>query len=108
MTSRADFDEVGGFSLDFPMNYNDMDYCLKLVDRGRRNVYDPDTILYHFESSSRDTEVADWEKDKLRERWLARTAVDPSTNPYLRHGMPRLSAPFAWIKRRRLSSFLGH
>ncbi len=102
MTSRADFDEVGGFSLDFPMNYNDMDYCLKLVDRGRRNVYDPDTILYHFESSSRDTDVEDWEKDKLRERWLARTAVDPSTNPHLRHGMPRLSAPFAWIKRRRL------
>jgi GT2 family glycosyltransferase len=102
MTSRVDFEEVGGFSLDFPMNYNDMDYCLKLVDRGQRNVYDPDTILYHFESSSRDTEVADWEKDKLRERWLARTAVDPSTNPHLRHGMPRLSAPFAWIKRRRL------
>jgi GT2 family glycosyltransferase len=102
MTSRADFDEVGGFSLDFPMNYNDMDFCLKLVDSGRRNVYDPDTILYHFESSSRDTDVEDWEKDKLRERWLARTAVDPSTNPHLRHGMPRLSSPFAWMKRRRL------
>jgi O-antigen biosynthesis protein len=101
MTSRADFDEVGGFSLDFPMNYNDMDFCLKLDAHGRRNVYDPDTILYHFESSSRDKEVADWEKDLLRERWLARTAVDPSTNPHLRHGMPRLSAPFAWIKRRR-------
>jgi GT2 family glycosyltransferase len=101
MTSRADFELVGGFSLDFPMNYNDMDFCLKLDGIGRRNVYDPDTILYHFESSSRDTEVEDWEKDKLRERWLARTAVDPSTNPHLRHGMPRLSAPFAWIKRRR-------
>jgi GT2 family glycosyltransferase len=102
MTSRADFDEVGGFSLDFPMNYNDMDFCLKLDGIGRRNVYDPDTVLYHFESSSRDTEVEDWEKDLLRERWLGRTATDPSTNPHLRHGMPRLSAPFAWIKRRRL------
>jgi O-antigen biosynthesis protein len=102
MVSRAAFEEVGGFSLDFPMNYNDMDFCLKLVRGGRRNVYDPDTILYHFESSSRDTEVAEWEKDLLRERWLARTAVDPSTNPHLRHGTPRLSAPFAWMKRRRL------
>ena len=101
MTSRDAFEEVGGFSLDFPLNYNDMDYCLKLVASGRRNVYDPDTILYHFESSSRQTDVAEWEKDKLRERWLARTAVDPSTNPLLRHGMPRLSAPFAWMKRRR-------
>ncbi len=101
MTSRAAFEQVGGFSLDFPLNYNDMDFCLKLVASGRRNVYDPDTILYHFESSSRQTDVEDWEKDKLRERWLARTAVDPSTNPLLRHGMPRLSAPFAWMKRRR-------
>jgi O-antigen biosynthesis protein len=100
MTSRHAFDEVGGFSLDFPMNYNDMDFCLKLVASGRRNVYDPDTILYHFESSSRSTAVEDWEKDKLRERWLARTVVDPSTNPHLRHGMPRISTPFAWMKRR--------
>ena len=102
MTSRRAFEEVGGFSLDFPMNYNDMDFCLKLVSSGRRNVYDPDTVLYHFESSSRDTEVEDWEKDLLLGRWLGLTAVDPSTNPALRHGMPRLSAPFAWIKRRRL------
>jgi O-antigen biosynthesis protein len=102
MTRRDAFDEVGGFSLDFPLNYNDMDYCLKLINSGRRNVYDPDTVLYHFESSSRSTDVEDWEKDALRERWLARTVVDPSTNPHLRHGMPRLSAPFAWMKRRRL------
>jgi GT2 family glycosyltransferase len=102
MTRRDAFDEVGGFSLDFPLNYNDMDYCLKLVGSGRRNVYDPDTVLYHFESSSRSTDVEDWEKDALRERWLARTAVDPSTNPHLRHGVPRLSSPFAWMKRRRL------
>jgi GT2 family glycosyltransferase len=103
MVSRRTFEEVGGFSLDFPMNYNDMDFCLKLVASGRRNVYDPDTVLYHFESSSRDTEVEDWEKDKLRERWLALTVVDPATNPHLRHGMPRLSAPFAWMKRGRIS-----
>jgi GT2 family glycosyltransferase len=102
MVSRADFDEVGGLSLDFPLNYNDMDFCLKLGAIGRRNVYDPDTVLYHFESSSRSKDVEDGEKDQLRARWLARTVVDPSTNPHLRHGMPRLSAPFAWLKRRRL------
>jgi GT2 family glycosyltransferase len=100
MTSRQAFEQVGGFSLDFPMNYNDMDFCLKLGAKGLRVVYDPDTILYHFESSSRSTEVEDWEKDQLRGRWLPRTMVDPSTNPHLRHGMPRLSSPFAWMRRR--------
>jgi len=108
MTSRAAFEEVGGFSPTFPLNYNDMDYCLKLRASGRRVVYDPDTILYHFESSSRNTEVEDWEKEQLIARWLPITIVDPSTNPHLRHGMPRLSTPFAWIRRRpRLPALRG-
>ena len=100
MTPRATFDEVGGFSPTFPMNYNDMDYCLKLRSSGRRVVYDPDTVLHHFESSSRSTEVKDWEKEQLIGRWLPLTGRDPYTSPYLRHGMPRLTAPFAWATRR--------
>lgn len=100
MTPRGTFERIGGFSTTFPMNYNDMDYCLKLRADGQRVVYDPDTILHHFESSSRSTEVEDWEKDQLRARWLPLTITDPSTNPHLRHGMPRLSSPFAWVKRR--------
>jgi len=100
MTPRETFERVGGFSTSFPMNYNDMDYCLKLRTDGQRVVYDPDTVLYHFESSSRSTEVEDWEKDQLRARWLPQTTVDPSTNPHLRHGMPRLSSPLAWMRRR--------
>ncbi|MFL5898121.1 MAG: glycosyltransferase [Solirubrobacterales bacterium] len=92
MTTRAAFDEVGGFSTAFPNNYNDMDFCLKLRTTGRRVVYDPDTVLYHFESSSRENEVADWEKQQLLARWLHLTATDPSTNPNLRHGLPRISS----------------
>jgi O-antigen biosynthesis protein len=92
MTSREAFEEVGGFSTAFPLNYNDMDYCLKQRASGRRVVYDPDTVLYHFESSSRSTEVEDWEKEQLRDRWLPLTVTDPSTNPGLRHGMPSLSS----------------
>jgi len=92
MTSRRAFDEVGGFSTLLPNNYNDMDFCLKLRTTGRRVVYDPDTVLYHFESSSRNSEVEDWEKQLLLDRWLPLTIHDPSTNPSLRHGLPRISA----------------
>jgi O-antigen biosynthesis protein len=101
MTRRDVFERVGGFSTTLPGSYNDMDYCLKVSAAGRRVVYDPDTVLYHFESSSRSAEVEDWEKDALLERWLPLTAVDPYTNPQLRHGMPRLSSPLAWAIRRR-------
>jgi GT2 family glycosyltransferase len=104
MTPRATFERVGGFSTTFPMNYNDVDYCLKLVSEGERIVYDPDTTLYHFESSSRSMEVEDWEKDQLRGRWLPITVTDPFSNPNLKYGIPRLSSPFRWMRRRpRLS-----
>ncbi|HEY0277014.1 MAG TPA: glycosyltransferase [Solirubrobacterales bacterium] len=100
MTSRETFERVGGFSTTFPVNYNDCDYCLKLVSAGERVVYDPDTILFHFESSSRSTDVEDWEKDQLRARWLPITITDPYSNPNLKYGIPRLSSPFRWMRRR--------
>jgi GT2 family glycosyltransferase len=101
MTRRELFDRVGGLSTEFPVNYNDIDYCLKLRAAGHRVAYDPDLVMYHFESSSRSTDVEEWEKDRLMERWLPLTAPDPFSNPNLRHGAPRLTAPLAWVKRRR-------
>jgi GT2 family glycosyltransferase len=100
MTGRETFERVGGFSTTFPVNYNDVDYCLKLVSEGERIVYDPDTVLYHFESSSRSTDVEDWEKDQLRARWLSITMTDPFSNPNLKYGVPRLSSPLGWMRRR--------
>ena len=53
MTRKAVFESVGGLNEDFPLNYNDVDYCLKLIAGGRRVVYTPHAQLYHFESLSR-------------------------------------------------------
>ncbi|MGQ0833297.1 MAG: glycosyltransferase family 2 protein [Microthrixaceae bacterium] len=69
MTPRAVFEEVGGLSPQFPLNYNDVDYCLKVWRSGRRVAYDPDTVLFHFESASRETAVSDAELRLLRDRW---------------------------------------
>ena len=101
MTRRDLFDEVGGLSTVLPVNYNDVDYCLKQRANGRRVVYDPDLVMYHFESSSRSSDVDDWEKDLLRERWLPMTAVDPYSNPNLGQELPRLGSHFLWALRRR-------
>ncbi len=81
MTPRTVFDEVGGLSITFPLSFNDVDYCLKLRSRGHRVVYDPDTVLYHFESSSRDSAVSEWEIDHFRARWRGATLTDPYDNP---------------------------
>jgi GT2 family glycosyltransferase len=101
MTRRDLFEEVGGLSTSLPVNYNDIDYCLKVYTRGRRVVYDPGLVLYHFESSSRETDVHEWEKEQLCKRWFPYTAVDPFSNPNLRDGSPRLLSPFLWMQRRR-------
>jgi GT2 family glycosyltransferase len=81
MSRRSVFDEVGGLTQRLPLNFNDMDYCLKLRDKGYRIVLDPDCQLYHFESSSRETKVRDWEHHTLDDRWLHTFSPDPYYNP---------------------------
>jgi O-antigen biosynthesis protein len=101
MTRREIFDEVGGLSTTFPINYNDVDYCLKQVERGRRVVYDPDLVMTHFESSSRSSDVEDWEKAQLLRRWGHLTMNNPFGNPYVRNEVPRAASVFMWAKRRK-------
>jgi O-antigen biosynthesis protein len=100
MTKRALFEQLGGLTLSLPVNFNDIDYCLKACRQGQRIVYDPDLVMYHFESSSRDPEVKEWEKEQLEDRWSAYAAVDPYGNPNLRFGLPRVQSYVAWAKRR--------
>jgi O-antigen biosynthesis protein len=85
MTRRNCFEAVGGLSLEFPLNYNDVDYCLKLRHAGYRNVFDPYAELYHFETSSRATgSVSDAELQALRDRWGRVLRRDPYYNPGFR------------------------
>jgi GT2 family glycosyltransferase len=99
MTPREAFEEVGGFTTTLPMNFNDVDFCLKLHASGRRTIYDPDLVLYHFESSTRDPEVRRWEEERLTDRWSH--LVDCYGNPNLSRGLPRLGAAMlAWVPRR--------
>jgi len=102
MTRRDSFEAVGGFNQELPVNYNDADYCLKLRARGLRVVYDPDTVLYHFESSSRSGRVERQETEGLLARWLPVAEPDPFSNPSLRSGIPRLGSGRAARKRARL------
>jgi O-antigen biosynthesis protein len=82
MTRRECFDAVGGLSLEFPLNYNDVDYCLKLLHAGYRNAFDPYAELFHFETSSRATgSVSENELQALRARWGRILRHDPYYNP---------------------------
>lgn len=100
MTRRDVFERVGGLTETLPVNFNDIDYCLKVHSAGHRIVYDPDLVMYHFESSTRDPVVEAWEIEQLVDRWGQVAAVDPFDNPNLRRGIPRLTAFLGWARRR--------
>ena len=52
MTPRAVFDRVGGFSEDYFMYYEDMDYCLKVRKAGRNNYFVPAAEVVHHGGKS--------------------------------------------------------
>ncbi|CAB4345861.1 MAG: glycosyltransferase [Actinobacteria bacterium] len=80
------FDEVGGMALDFPNNFNDVDFSLRLFERGLRNLVTPHAVLFHFESVTRDGTVTAEEEDLLFSRWGAQLNSDPYSNPNLESG----------------------
>ena len=45
MTRRSVFEELGGFDEEFPIDYNDVDLCLRARERGMLVVYEPTCML---------------------------------------------------------------
>jgi GT2 family glycosyltransferase len=84
MMRRSLFDEVGGFDESLPENFNDIDLCLRLRQRGYLIVYTPLALLYHHERSSRRGGRAQPHLDIFMRRWGAYIrAGDPYYNPNL-------------------------
>nr|QIG98776.1 glycosyltransferase family 2 protein [Bradyrhizobium sp. 6(2017)] len=103
---KRDFLAVGGMdAIRFPINFNDIDLCLKLRQLGKRIVFTPDAKLVHLESASRGRDSAPDRKARfnrelamLRAKWGAVLLDDPYYSPLL--GLD--SAPFsalAWPPR---------
>jgi len=76
---RSMYLELGGFSLDFPVNFNDVDFCFKVLDAGYRIVWTPMARLYHFESMTRVKHVSAEEVEALEKRWKRYFGVDVYT-----------------------------
>ncbi len=53
MVSKDKFKSVNGFNENLKVAYNDVDFCLNLLDKKLYNVFLPSVELYHYESISR-------------------------------------------------------
>jgi O-antigen biosynthesis protein len=69
MLRREIFEEVGGLSTRFGNNYNDVDFSLKIRNRGYRILWTPYSQMFHFESLTRSATVSDAELALLDLRW---------------------------------------
>ena len=82
LTPRQLFLDMGGFDeAAFPVSFNDVDYCYRLVDKGYRCVYAAEAELKHNEGSSRGLGSSPVEIARLQERYRRRG--EPYFNPNL-------------------------
>jgi glycosyltransferase involved in cell wall biosynthesis len=85
------YQEVGGLDADnLPVAFNDVDFCLRLREKGYLNVYTPYAELYHFESKTRGDDLSGEKRDRfkrevayMKRRWGALLSNDPYYNPNL-------------------------
>jgi glycosyltransferase involved in cell wall biosynthesis len=91
MVERDKFERVGGFDESFPVAYNDIDLCLRIIDAGYYNVVCQDVKLIHYESLSRGQDHLDEakharlkaEKGRLYRKHPDYFMRDPFHNPNL-------------------------
>ncbi len=87
---RQVFLEVGGFDEELGLVFNDVDLCLRLRERGYRNLWTPFATLYHYESVTRGRDdrpdnAGPFRRNlaRLRSRWGESLLTDPAYNPNL-------------------------
>lgn len=81
MVRRELFDAVNGFDESLAVEFNDVDFCLRLFAKGYRNVYLPHVVLLHHESKSRGGHPPKL-RDRLifTNRWNSTRYADPYYN----------------------------
>jgi GT2 family glycosyltransferase/trans-aconitate methyltransferase len=124
LTRKAVYDSMGGLDEErFQVNFNDVDYCLKLRERGLKVVWTPYATLHHVESVSQaDSAVERVAMDEKRRRlfrevetitgkWRSWFANDPAYNrnlslilPFQPEVTPALSWDPEWRPRPRVLS----
>jgi GT2 family glycosyltransferase len=87
---REVFEDLNGFDERFAIAFNDVDFCIRLRQKGWRIIWTPEVEHYHLESQSvgrHDSDerapVLQHEIRMMRDRWGAILASDPFYNPNL-------------------------
>lgn len=58
LVKKSVFEDVGGYDERYIYGYEDVDFCLKLVQAGYHNYYCPACLVYHYEFGTQNKDVA--------------------------------------------------
>ncbi len=89
MVKKSLYRQAGGLEESFAVSLNDVDFCLRLRELGKLNIFTPFAELYHYESESRGDDLHganaaryNQEAAWFRERWKTLLEQgDPYYNP---------------------------
>lgn len=90
MVKKELYNKVGGFDQELAVAFNDIDFCIRIMQEGYNNLVVPYVELYHYEHKSRgQDDTPEKQKRFLREsmimryRWGELIKNDPYYNPNL-------------------------
>jgi GT2 family glycosyltransferase len=96
LTTKQIYSQVNGLDeVNLAVNFNDVDFCLRVAELGYRIVMTPCAKLYHYESVSRGKDItpqkaarAKRESNYMKRVWKKRLLNDPFYNPNLNYSRP--------------------
>ncbi|OYD21121.1 glycosyltransferase family 2 protein [Oceanimonas baumannii] len=95
VTHKTLYQQLGGLEECLTVAFNDVDYCLKVRESGKRVIYTPYAELYHHESISRGKDDSPEKKARAQQetlymhnRWGHIIERDPFYNPNLNYSQP--------------------
>ena len=75
--------QLGGLCLELPINYGDVDFCLRARQAGKVVLLDPASRWIHFESASRSLDLVPPELGLFQELWAQQLGGIWCTDPYV-------------------------
>ena len=82
MVSRKKFEEVNGLEEKLKVAFNDVDFNLKLLEKGYNNIFLPNVELYHYESKSRGLDTTPEKQKRFVQEW---SYMKEKWNKYIEH-----------------------
>lgn len=109
--TRKNFDEIEGIDTNMQIAHSDLDFCLRLRERGLTVRYEPRLELIHFESVTRgvnatkaDVAFDESERADLLQRWGDTLAQDVGISPY----WARTGTPFEHLREPSMLDVVRH